>query len=78
MNKTFARILYSGFLLFTVYHIFIAHDVMTAASNLGIALIFDPFDQNVRWNDRPIWQRAWLIVHLIVMFSLFGYAIFQS
>lgn len=78
MNTTFARILYSGFVLFTVYYVVVSHDLMTAASNLGIALIFDPFDQAVTWNNRPVWQRVWLIVHVVCVFSLFGYAAFQS
>lgn len=35
--------------------------------NLGIALAFDPFDQSVSWKERPLYQRAWLIVHLVLL-----------
>ncbi len=74
MNPIINRILYVGFVVFTVYYITVQHDLMTAASNMGIALIFDPFDQAVKWQDRPMWQRAWLIVHVAIVFGLFGYA----
>jgi len=43
--------------------------------NLGIALAFDPFDQNQTWKDRPFWQKAWLILHLAIAASLIGYQI---
>lgn len=39
---------------------------------LGIALAFDPFDQTITWKARPIWQRAWLVVHLAICAGLFG------
>lgn len=74
MNPMINRFLYGGFVAFTMYYIAVPHDLMTAASNLGIALIFDPFDQTVKWNDRPSWQRSWLIVHALLVFGLFGYA----
>lgn len=45
---------------------------MNAASNLGIALIFDPFNQQKKWNDRPLYQRVWLIVHVMLVFGLFA------
>jgi hypothetical protein len=43
--------------------------------NLGIALAFDPFDQNQTWKERPFWQKAWLILHLATAASLIGYQI---
>lgn len=69
--STFNQVLYGGFVLMAVY--FTAQgDYSTAASNLGISLIFDPFEQSGSWNERALWQRVWLIVHLVVLFSLFG------
>lgn len=44
-----------------------------AVTNLGIALIFDPFDAAVKWQDRPAYQRAWLIAHLGIVLSGFFY-----
>lgn len=31
----------------------------------GIGLAFDPFDQQTSFRDRPRWQRALLIVHVL-------------
>lgn len=31
----------------------------------GIGLAFDPFDQQTSFRDRPLWQRALLIVHVL-------------
>jgi hypothetical protein len=39
---------------------------------LGIALAFDPFDQTITWKARPIWQRAWLVIHLAICAGSFG------
>jgi len=46
-----------------------------AASSFGIVLAFDPFDQEQKWNDRPTWQKAVLIIHLALVAGLFGYGI---
>jgi H+/Cl- antiporter ClcA len=46
-------------------------------SNFGIALIFDPFDQKVMWNNRPAYQQIWLIVHISIVFGLLGIMLFN-
>jgi len=46
---------------------------MEAAASLGIALAFDPFDQDQKWNDRPTWQKAVLIIHLGLVAAMFGF-----
>ena len=69
----FNRVFYGFFLLLTLYFILANRDYGTAASNIAIALIFDPFDQNVPWQDRPIYQRIWLLVHVAVVVGLFGF-----
>lgn len=58
--------MYGAFVLLSLYFL-LTGSYADAATNLGIALIFDPFDQTVRWDQRPRWQRVWLIVHLLVM-----------
>lgn len=63
------RLLYSGFLLLCLYFL-VKGDVTDAASNLGIALIFDPFAP-ATWQERKKWQKAWLFVHVIFVISLF-------
>ncbi|MCX6140527.1 MAG: hypothetical protein NTX15_06845 [Candidatus Kapabacteria bacterium] len=76
MSPLINRIAYGLLVAISLYFAIVKHDLMSAGSNLGIALIFDPFDQTVKWNDRPAWQRAWLIVHVIAVFGLIGYAMF--
>ena len=66
------RILYSGFVLMSFYFLFFTKDLSMAMSNLGIALIFDPFDQKVTWSNRPAYQQIWLIVHLSIVLVLLG------
>lgn len=58
------RIFYGGFVLLALWHVLFSRDFGDAAMVMGIALIFDPFDQSVRWNDRPVYQRVWLFLHL--------------
>lgn len=74
-TTNFTRILYILFVLFGLYQIFMTNTFLNAASSLGIALAFDPFDQNQPWKERPRWQKAWLIVHLAIVASLFGYSV---
>jgi len=64
------RIMYGLFVAMSMYFLIANKDYGTAMSNLGIALIFDPFDSKVLWTNRPIWQRAWLIVHVVIVFTL--------
>jgi len=65
------RYVYIAFIGLCIYYVF-KKDFMSAASNLGIALIFDPFDTTVMWNNRPTYQKVWMIVHLLLVFGLFG------
>jgi hypothetical protein len=68
-SKKFNRILYVGFIIMAAYFVFISKDYGSALSNAGIALAFDPFDQQVKWNDRPLYQRVWLIVHVTLVLA---------
>lgn len=63
------RLLYCGFLLLCLYFL-VKGDVTDTASNMGIALIFDPFAP-VAWQGRKKWQKAWLIVHVTLVIGLF-------
>lgn len=75
LTPSFNRVAYGLFALLAIYQIFIKKDFIEAASSMGIALIFDPFNQSVTWNERPLWQRAWLIVHLAIAAALLVYGI---
>lgn len=70
---TFNRVMYGAFVMLGIYFIFVNKDTASAMSNLGIALIFDPFDQSVMWSKRPLYQRAWLVVHVSVILVLLVY-----
>ena len=72
MNTKFNKILYIGFILVGLFQAFFSKDYMQAASSFAIGLIFDPFDQEQKWNDRPKWQKAVLIIHLLLVFTMLG------
>ena len=69
------RFIYGGFVLFAAYFAIFSQEYSNAAMQLGIALAFDPFDQSQTWKDRPMWQKAWLIVHLSLTAALFGLSV---
>jgi hypothetical protein len=48
---------------------------LQAAASLGIGLAFDPFDTEQKWNDRPIWQKVILVIHLVLVAAMFGFGI---
>ena len=75
MKTPFNKFIYIGFLLLGAYQSLFANDYMQAASSFGIGLAFDPFNTDQKWNDRPIWQKAVLIIHLALTAALFGFAI---
>jgi hypothetical protein len=75
MKTSFNQILYIGFILLGVFQALFSKDYMQAGSSIGIALAFDPFDQAQKWNDRPTWQKAVLIIHLALVAALFGFGV---
>lgn len=75
MKTPFNKFIYIGFLLLGAYQSLFTKDYMQAVSSFGIGLAFDPFNTDQKWNDRPTWQKAVLIIHLALVAGLFGYAI---
>ena len=73
MKTPFNKFIYFGFVLLGAYYVIFHKDYSSAVSTLGIALAFDPFNPNQPWNERPMWQKAWLIVHLACVAALFGF-----
>lgn len=67
----FNRVLYSGFVLFSIYFL-IRGDYGAAFSNAGLALIFDPFDYKIKFQQRPLYQRVWLYVHAGIVITGLG------
>ncbi len=72
----FNRMAYGAFLILVTYFL-IKGDIENATINMGIALIFDPFDPSVTWKQRPMYQRVWLCVHLALTFAGFFYMILR-
>lgn len=72
-STVISRVMYSAFVLFSIYYLFMGKDLAGAISNLGIALIFDPFDQKVTWSNRPLYQRVWLIAHVSIVLLMVTY-----
>jgi hypothetical protein len=75
MNSSFNKFIYIGFILFGIYELAFKHAAGEAATFMGIALAFDPFDQTQPWKQRPTWQKVVLIIHLAVVAGLFGYEV---
>jgi hypothetical protein len=75
MKTPFNKFLYIGFLLLGIYQALFVKDYMQAAASLGIGLAFDPFDTEQKWNDRPLWQKAVLIINLALVAAMFGLGI---
>lgn len=48
---------------------------MQAAASMGIGLAFDPFNPEQKWNERPMWQKVVLILHLAMVAAMFGFGI---
>lgn len=69
MKTNFNKFLYIGFLL--LGGIYLLHkDISQTLIFFGIALAFDPFDTEQKWNERPNWQKMVLITHLSIVFGL--------
>ena len=75
MKTPFNKFLYIGFILLGLYQAIFSKDYIQAASSLVIVLAFDPFDTEQKWNDRPTWQKAVLIIHLALVAAMFGFGI---
>ena len=75
MKTPINKFLYVGFLLLGIYQAMFTKDYIQAASSLGIGMAFDPFSPEQKWNDRPTWQKAVLIIHLALVAAMFGLGI---
>jgi uncharacterized membrane protein len=73
----YSRTLYGAFVAVSVYFLLDAQ-WQNAMSNMGIALIFDPFNQQVTWKDRPAYQKIWLIVHVTMVCFLLAVGLFKN
>jgi hypothetical protein len=76
-NKfTFFSSAYGLFTLAGLGYFFLGNDLSMGITFFGVALVFDPFDQSVTWKDRPLYQRVWLVIHVVFSLAAFFYMIF--
>ncbi|MFN7831650.1 MAG: hypothetical protein ACK5Q2_06640 [Bacteroidota bacterium] len=71
MNQRISTILYVLMVGLGVFQYLNTGDLMQCFANLGIALVFDPFDKDVPWKNRKSWQKGVLLVHVGVVIILF-------
>jgi hypothetical protein len=67
----FYRFMYWAFVALAIYF-FATRQFGSAMSNLGLALMFDPFRHEVTWTNRPRYQKVWLIAHIALLLILVG------
>ena len=72
------RAFYAGFIFMGTYFALVSHDWSSAMANMGIALIFDPLDPKVMWNQRPLYQRVWLFTHAALVLALLPLLLIQK
>lgn len=70
--------LYLGFILLGAYAFGSRQDWIELASLWGIAFLFDPFKVDQPWQERPKWQRAVLLIQLLVVLFAVVYANFPD
>ncbi|MDX2003462.1 MAG: hypothetical protein SFW35_13590 [Chitinophagales bacterium] len=63
---------YAIFVLAGLVFMIASRDFNNGALFFSLALVFDPFDPNVPWKERPLYQKVWLIVHLLLAIALFS------
>ena len=76
LPKNFNKVGYAAFVATGIIYIAMK-DFSQASMFFGIGLIFDPFDEQTPFPQRPFYQRACLIIHLsitlgLVIFMLVG------
>jgi hypothetical protein len=74
-NTFINRLGYSMFLLLGIYQVLWGNHCGQGIANLGIAMIFDPFNPQQPWQQRPLYQRIWLLLHVGIVICGFIYLI---
>lgn len=70
------RVAYILYLILVIYLV-IQGDMEWAVINLGVAMVFDPFNTEVKWRQRPLYQRLWLVAHLTLVLAGFVFLILR-
>ncbi len=72
VSGKFEKIAYGVFVLAGIYFL-VTKDYSNAVVFWGLAPIFEPFDAKIPFGKRPLYQRVWLIVHVII--TLIGFVL---
>ncbi|AYL97569.1 hypothetical protein [Mucilaginibacter celer] len=69
-----------GYILFSLISIvfLFRHDISQATVFAGLALVFDPFNPQMPFQKRPLFQKVWLIAHLTIVIALFTIMVTSS
>ncbi len=76
-STRFNRYAYGLYIVLFSY-LLIKGDYEWAFINLGVALVFDPFDTKEKWQYRPFYQKAWMLVHVAIMLAGLIFLYFQK
>jgi hypothetical protein len=68
------KVLYGLFVTTGIIFWIFSSDKISGTALFGLALIFDPFDQEITFSKRPFYQQAWLIVHVAIVLASFTIA----
>lgn len=76
MTTKFNKYIYLALVILGSFYLF-EKSIGQALISLGIALAFDPFQVEQKWDDRPTWQKMILLLHLAIVFGLIFIEIYQ-
>ena len=72
--KNFNKPAYIVFVVAGIYFL-VMKDFSQAAVFWGISLAFDPFNKAIPFPERPLYQRAWLYIHVSISLAMFVLAL---
>ena len=75
LRAGFSGYAYAGLLLLSVVYLVGLKEPSNVAICLGIALAFDPFNQSIPFPERPLYQRIWLLIHLLLAIIAIIYSV---
>jgi len=77
ISPALSKVFYGLFVASGIFFLFFSKDKTMAIAQFGIALIFDPFSPEVPFPQRPFYQKAWLTLHLVLLFAGLGWVMLR-
>lgn len=71
------KILHISFITTGILFLFLKENIDNAIIYFGLALAFDPFDPQQKFQERPQWQKWILYAELMFVFFLLGRLLFH-